>query len=562
MKSDMPVNIWKRFIIIGFLLVLVLGFINHLLFRSRIEEAKSQIVLESLQSHKILSNELHAVFHGVQDDFNFFQRKILRLMNLEKSSVEYKTELKSLIEFLDTHAGYFKVRLINSSGQELFKIVQNADHSKYTQSSSLYDLSNQPFYRDLNKVQQKEFHFSSMDANIINGVVEIPLRPTVRVSKRVTYKKGESGLLVFNIDGQKILKLFSSSGLLDTDITNQKFLLDNEGFYVASLPQIDKRQYTNRKTSFKMRWPHLFKVLNNQKNIQGALNVPGELVVYSQLKLPRTVERWFLISRFSELSWNRVIVKELLTWIFWEVIFLVFFLTWLWKDEKKRHKDEVVKVLLKERSEFIQNVSHQLKTPLAIMINSLEKHIPSPQDWIELKNEMYHLIKVVEDMLLLAQVDAIQNLPLKNEDLLEIVSYSVDMIGPKAKEKGISIRFNVDEQLLSTQHRIELPVMGELLKSAILNLIDNAVDFSPSGEIVDVFVAYREGKFIIQVKDNGPGIAEDFIPKLYLRFSRSDKNKRKGSGLGLSITKKIIELHNGEIKLVEHKVGTTFEISL
>jgi signal transduction histidine kinase len=77
-----------------------------------------------------------------------------------------------------------------------------------------------------------------------------------------------------------------------------------------------------------------------------------------------------------------------------------------------------------------------------------------------------------------------------------------------------------------------------------------------------VFVAFQEGKIIIQVKDNGPGIAEDFIPKLYLRFSRSDKNTRKGSGLGLSIAKKIIELHNGEINLIEHKKGTVFEIKL
>lgn len=561
MKNETPNNIWKRFIILGLLLVLVLGFINRLLFHSRIEEAKSQIVLESLQSHKILSNELHTVFHGVQDDFNFFEKKILQLMNLNPNSLEYKNDVKSLVEFLETHFGYFKVRLTNSSGQELFKIAQQTNHLSYHQSNDLYDLSKQPFYHDLNKVQGKEFNFSSMEANIINGVVELPIRPTVRVSKRVIYKNGESGLLIFNIDGQRILNLFSSSNP-SSDNASEKSLLDSEGFYVASLPRLSDQDYTILKTSFKARSPKLFQILHKQKNIQGAISFKGEMVVYSQLLLPSTMERWFLISRYPEILWNQVIFKELLTWIFWEVIFLVFFLTWLWKDEKKRHKDEVVKVLLKERSEFIQNVSHQLKTPLSIMINSLEKNIPSQQDWIELKKEMYHLIKVVEDMLLLAQVDAIQNLPLKNEDLLEIVSDSVDMIGPKAKEKGISIRFNVDEKLLAAHDRVELPVMGELLKSAILNLIDNAVDFSPAGEIVTVFVAYREGKFIIQVKDNGPGIAEEFIPKLYLRFSRSDRNKRKGSGLGLSIAKKIIELHNGEIQLMEHKNGTVFEIRL
>ena len=79
---------------------------------------------------------------------------------------------------------------------------------------------------------------------------------------------------------------------------------------------------------------------------------------------------------------------------------------------------------------------------------------------------------------------------------------------------------------------------------------------------MSVLVAYKEGKFLLQVSDNGPGIPESFIPKLFERFSRNDPNKRKGSGLGLSITKKIIDLHNGQINLLEHRNGTTFEIRI
>jgi signal transduction histidine kinase len=104
--------------------------------------------------------------------------------------------------------------------------------------------------------------------------------------------------------------------------------------------------------------------------------------------------------------------------------------------------------------------------------------------------------------------------------------------------------------------------MGELLKSAIFNLIDNAIDYSPAGETVDVFVSHTEGRFLINVKDNGPGIPDEFLPKLFLRFSRNEPNKRKGSGIGLSITKKIVELHNGEIRLLEHRKGTIFQIRL
>lgn len=560
MKIDTPKIVWKRFFIFGLLLIVILGVIDQILLSSREDEEKTEIVLETLQRHKVLSNELHSMFHGVQKDFNFFEKNILNLIGLKPTSAEYKFDVKALMDFLETHSGYFKVRLIDRQGQEVFKIVENPDHRGFHQAQDLYNLSDQRFYQDLNQVKGNDFHFTSMDANIINGKIELPIRPTIRVSKRVTLPNGDDGLLNFNIDGQKILELFGEMSRLSSGI--DVALIDSDGYYVASTPRLPDEKYTLDKTSLNSLSPGAHTILSHQKNIQGSFNSRDGLIVYSQLNLPKSHERWFIVSRVPVTFWKASVRKERLTWIFWELVALVLIMTWLWRDEKKRHKDEVVKVLLKERSEFIQNVSHQLKTPLAIMINSLEKKVPQQQDWSELKKEMHYLIKVVEDMLLLAQVDASNKIPLKEEDILEIVSGAVDLCGPKAKEKGIPVRFNVDEKLLSSTHPLERPVVGELLMSAIVNLIDNAIDFSPIGETVDVFVAFVEGKLVIQVKDNGPGIPEEFLSKLFERFSRHDRNARKGTGLGLSIAKKIIELHHGELALVKYKGGATFEIRL
>lgn len=561
MKSEISQGIWRRLLLLTFFLVLISIVVDRLLYVSRLEEAKSQIVLESLQNHKVLSNELHSTFYGVLDDFNFFEKKVLQLMDLESSSSDYKNSVRALIEFLETHTGYFKVRLTNSSGQELLKIVQRSNHLSYYQSLELFNLANQNFYKNLSLVQGEEFYFSPMEPNIINGVQEVPLRPTVRVSKRVTFANGDEGLLIFNFNGEKILSLFTASGITDGAISETS-LIDGDGFYIASRPRLTDSDYSLLRTSFNKNSPEVFKVLLKQKNLQGSFHINGGMVVYSQFFLPNTSERWFLVSKLNDAIWKKKIRRELLTWIFWELLFLALALTWFWKDERKRHKDEVVKVLLKERSEFIQNVSHQLKTPLSIMINSLNKKEPSDKDWLDLKKEMYHLTKVVEDMLLLAQVDSLQELPLQHEDLLEIVSDAVGMTGAKAREKGISISFNVDENLLASHDHIELPVMGDLLKSALLNLIDNAIDFSPPQGIVRVFVARKDGKFIIRIEDNGPGIPEIFLPDMFKRFSRHDGSKRKGSGLGLSISKKIIELHGGELDLVKYQNGTIFEVRL
>ena len=230
--------------------------------------------------------------------------------------------------------------------------------------------------------------------------------------------------------------------------------------------------------------------------------------------------------------------------------------------EKKRYKDEVLEVLLKERNEFIQNVSHQLKTPLAIINNSLSRRVPTDEDWNELRKEIIHLIKVVDDMLLLALVDANPDIPLKQEDILEIISDSILMVGPKSKEKNISIRLNVDEKLYHSTQSLERPVMGDLLKSAIMNLLDNALDFSPRDGVVDIFVTTIGRQLKIQIKDTGPGIPEELLPHLFKRFARGNQIVRKGSGLGLAITRKIIELHKGDIRVSEYKNGATFEITL
>jgi signal transduction histidine kinase len=218
-------------------------------------------------------------------------------------------------------------------------------------------------------------------------------------------------------------------------------------------------------------------------------------------------------------------------------------------------------VLLNERSEFIQNVSHQLKTPLAILLGTLSKKSVSDQDINEVKKEISHLAKVVDDLLILALIDTNPNLPLRPENMMEIISNAIEMTGPKAAVKKISINFNVNESLHDSSLDLERPVMGDLFVSALMNIIDNAIDFSPVGEIVEIHLFNRDDRLVIKIKDNGPGISEDILPNLFKRFTRGNLN-RKGTGLGLSISKKIIDLHKGEIRISEHRIGTTFEIIL
>lgn len=561
MKNDRPEKVWKRFVIFGFLLLGVLWVLDRTAYKARIEEERNQSVLEALQGNNILADEINVLFHGVQDDFYFFETEILDLVNLDPNSIRYKTEVKSLVKFLETHAGYFMVRLTDSSGKELFKILQE-NSGKYTQSNELLDLSKESFYQELNTVRGDTFFFSSMEPLIVNGRIAHPVKPTVRISKRIHLSNGQLGLLIFNIDGEKILEFFANNKRFKHPANNDEILLHASGHYIASFPFLDKEQYVFKKKTLEELTNKKFEALKKSSDLQGSVSTKKGLLVYSKIQLPQTNESWFLISKIPKETWEAVVHHKRMTWIFWGLLCFVILMVWYWKHEQKRYKDEVVEVLLKERNEFIQNVSHQLKTPLAILYNSLNTREPSRIEWDDFRKEIIHLIKVVDDMLLLALVDANPKIPLESQDLLDIVSESIVSVGPKSKDKNVSIRLNVDEKIYNSSEALERPVMADLLKSAIVNILDNAIDFSPRDGTVDIFVS-TYGNFVkIQIKDYGPGISEELLPHLFTRFTRGNNVARKGSGLGLSITKKIIELHKGDIRVIEHKNGATFEIVL
>jgi len=541
---------------IGFSVILAIGlFINdYLLNRFSMEEKKSQMVLELIQSDKMLSNELYRLFYGLEDDFNFFERKIKTILNKNRSA----DSIDSLIEFLSTHPYYFKVRLTNYQGKEIFKVVQRADRVTYEESQNLFDLSSQNFFNDLNQVNYSEFYFSSMEANVINGKIETPIRPTIRVSKRIKLSNNQDALLILNINGKRILGLFESSQSAYSTI-DDKALVDHEGFYVASYPLLNNKKYTQEKVKIDK---STLTALQTTKESQGSFDQNGDLVVYTQLPLPQTSEKWFLVSKLSEKTISRSLNRERLTRYFWELLLFLALVFWFWRDEKKRHKEQVVQVLLKERSGFIQNVSHQLKTPLAIIYNYLSEAQKLPENRVEIQKEVDHLIKVVDDLLLLSQVESLQQIPLVEENLLEILNETIELVAVKAKQKKISIRVTVQEELTHKLERLIKSVLPDLLKSALFNVIDNAIDFSPENEVIHISLRSANNRILITIEDKGPGVSPKLVPVLFEPYTRDTSTGRKGTGLGLSITKKIIELHKGQISYSSEGAGATFQILL
>lgn len=223
-----------------------------------------------------------------------------------------------------------------------------------------------------------------------------------------------------------------------------------------------------------------------------------------------------------------------------------------------------VKKLENMRTEFVANVSHELKTPLT-SIRGFAETLRDVEDE-ETKNKFLDIIdeeaerltRLISDILLLSHIEQKQEFKQETFATNRVVEDVVGMMRNIADKKGIDIDIEGDE----------IPrVVGDRdkFKQMLINLIDNGVKYSEYGDKVTVKKVLKETDFTIIVEDTGIGIEEEAIPRLFERFYRVDKARSRskgGTGLGLAIVKHIVIGFNGSLQ-VESKlgVGTKFIIT-
>ncbi len=238
--------------------------------------------------------------------------------------------------------------------------------------------------------------------------------------------------------------------------------------------------------------------------------------------------------------------------------------------QKLEESHEKLVELDRVKSRFFANISHELRTPLTLLLAPLESLIhragrsindPGHELLLTMRSNGMRLLKLINDLLDLVRLESgrmeLRMEPLEISEFLKGLASSARQV---ANDKRIQLETTVDPALGT------VAVDRDKMEKIILNLVFNALKFTPAGGRVSVRAEKEAEEMILTVSDTGMGIAEKNLPFIFDRFWQADtssKRKYQGVGIGLALVKELVELHGGQVAVTsEEGKGTTFTLRM
>jgi two-component system phosphate regulon sensor histidine kinase PhoR len=227
-----------------------------------------------------------------------------------------------------------------------------------------------------------------------------------------------------------------------------------------------------------------------------------------------------------------------------------------------------LKRLERVRQDFVANVSHELRTPIAAILGYAETlqsgalgdavHGPQMVDIIHRQSE--RLSELVSDLLELSRLDAGERpLVVGSVSVGEVVARAAEAVEPRASAKHITITHHVSAGLAARGD-------AKALEQVLVNLLDNAVKYTPEGGSVELTGRNEASRVELSVRDTGLGIEAKHLPRLFERFYRVDRGRSRemgGTGLGLSIVRHLVSAMGGDVRVQSQLgLGSTFTVTL
>ena len=239
---------------------------------------------------------------------------------------------------------------------------------------------------------------------------------------------------------------------------------------------------------------------------------------------------------------------------------------------KLKIKYKEIKAIEKAKSQFFANLSHEIKTPINIIYSCIqllevnktngEKALSDAYNKYDntLKQNCYRLLRLVNNLVDMTKIDSgYMKLIFINCEIVSLVEDITLSIIPYVESKNINIVFDTYIE------ELEIRCDPESIERVILNLLSNAIKFTNNNGNISVIVESDDKYVFIRVKDDGIGISKDIREDIFNRFVQEDKSlnrKNEGSGIGLSLVKSLVELHDGEVYLEEVSEGSEFVVKL
>jgi two-component system phosphate regulon sensor histidine kinase PhoR len=218
------------------------------------------------------------------------------------------------------------------------------------------------------------------------------------------------------------------------------------------------------------------------------------------------------------------------------------------------------------RADFVANASHELRTPLTALTGFLETILGAARNDEKaqarflglMRSQAERMRRLIDDLLSLSRIEMNEHVRPQGEvDLAQVAAHVRDVLSGMARELECDVTLSSDGPLIVTGSRDELV-------QVVQNLAENAIKYGSSGKLVEIILRHDGGFADLTVRDHGPGIAAEHIPRLTERFYRvnvQESRSRGGTGLGLAIVKHIVNRHRGRLS-ISSELGKGSEFSV
>lgn len=218
------------------------------------------------------------------------------------------------------------------------------------------------------------------------------------------------------------------------------------------------------------------------------------------------------------------------------------------------------------KTDLVSNMSHELKTPVAILkgyLETLEQHLGDPVMTKDLLQKALNNVdrqgSLINDILKLNRLETSNDFPMESIDIQDCIRTCIEILSPRAQKKQVSIIYS------NTGLNDRIEGNRFLAEEVFFNIIDNAINYNNEGGSISLGIKNFVGKTTVSIADTGVGIPEDSIDRIFERFYRVDKSRSRstgGTGLGLSIVKHAVEILGWNIRVASGATGTEFVIEI